>query len=214
MSSQKRINGNYTIEALGAGTQIGLTAASVLVTGNLVVTGSYDTQTVTNTEVLDKDMTLNAGESGAGITGGTAGITVERGSLTNARLLYDEATDLWKIDQGSGSLVPIVQSVSGLTEVIDDTTPQLSGALDVNGQSIISASNGDITIAPNGTGVTIINSAITLSEESDPTGAANVTKVYAKEAASGGTGLWVVTDTVGPEELVSKSKAIVYGIIF
>lgn len=41
----------------------------------------------------------------------------------------------------------------GLAAVVDDTTPQLGGSLDVNGQSIVSVSNGDITIAPNGTGI-------------------------------------------------------------
>jgi hypothetical protein len=41
--------------------------------------------------------------------------------------------------------------------VIDDTTPQLGGNLDVNGNSIVSASNGNIVIAPNGTGAVIID---------------------------------------------------------
>lgn len=43
-------------------------------------------------------------------------------------------------------------STSGISDVVDDTTPQLGGNLDVNGNSIVSASNGDIAIAPNGTG--------------------------------------------------------------
>ena len=36
--------------------------------------------------------------------------------------------------------------------VVEDTTPQLGGNLDVNGNSITSASNGDVDIAPHGTG--------------------------------------------------------------
>ena len=40
----------------------------------------------------------------------------------------------------------------GLADVVDDTSPQLGGALDVNGKAIVSASNGDIDIVPNGTG--------------------------------------------------------------
>lgn len=39
--------------------------------------------------------------------------------------------------------------------VVDDTTPQLGGNLDVNGNSIVSTANGDIAIAPNGTGIVI-----------------------------------------------------------
>ena len=47
---------------------------------------------------------------------------------------------------------------SALSEIVEDTTPQLGGSLDVNSQSIVSVSNGDIDIAPNGTGKTIITS--------------------------------------------------------
>lgn len=41
---------------------------------------------------------------------------------------------------------------SGLGNVVEDTTPQLGGALDVNSQQITSAANGDVDIEPNGTG--------------------------------------------------------------
>jgi len=45
-----------------------------------------------------------------------------------------------------------VGSGSGLDNVVEDLTPQLGGDLDVNGQSIVSVSNGDIVFTPNGTG--------------------------------------------------------------
>jgi hypothetical protein len=44
-----------------------------------------------------------------------------------------------------------------LENILEDTTPQLGGNLDVNGQSIVSASNGNIVVAPNGTGMTMLN---------------------------------------------------------
>ena len=42
-------------------------------------------------------------------------------------------------------------------DIITDTTPQLGGNLDVNGNSIVSASNGNIAITPNGTGKVILD---------------------------------------------------------
>jgi hypothetical protein len=42
-------------------------------------------------------------------------------------------------------------------ELLEDLTPQLGGSLDVNGQSIVSVSNGDIPITPNGTGKVILD---------------------------------------------------------
>ena len=39
-----------------------------------------------------------------------------------------------------------------IENVVEDTTPQLGGNLDVNGNAIVSASNGNIRIEPNGSG--------------------------------------------------------------
>lgn len=39
-----------------------------------------------------------------------------------------------------------------MTDVVDDTSPQLGGNLDMNGQDIVTTSNADIELAPNGTG--------------------------------------------------------------
>jgi len=43
------------------------------------------------------------------------------------------------------------------TDVLGDTSPQLGGSLDVNGQSIVSVTNGNITITPDGTGSIILD---------------------------------------------------------
>jgi hypothetical protein len=44
--------------------------------------------------------------------------------------------------------IPLVQ----ISDIVDDTTPQLGGDLDVNSRKIVSTSNGDITLEPNGSG--------------------------------------------------------------
>lgn len=49
-----------------------------------------------------------------------------------------------------------INSTGGSSDVVQDTTPQLGGDLDVNGNSIVSVSNGNISITPNGTGQTIV----------------------------------------------------------
>ena len=68
---------------------------------------------------------------------------------------------LLAIDTSGGGLKKIARStlVSGLatssaiSNVADDSTPQLGGDLDVNSNDIVSTSNGNITITPNGSGV-------------------------------------------------------------
>ena len=51
----------------------------------------------------------------------------------------------------------------GLANVVEDTTPQLGGSLDVNGQDIVSVSNGNITLTPNGAGVVRLDGNVDIS---------------------------------------------------
>ena len=55
----------------------------------------------------------------------------------------------------SGSLIS--SGGTSLMEVANDTTPQLGGDLDVNGNGLVSTSNGNIALTPNGTGVVRID---------------------------------------------------------
>lgn len=47
--------------------------------------------------------------------------------------------------------------VTELKDVVSDASPELAGNLDVNGNSIISTSNGDINITPDGTGKVVLD---------------------------------------------------------
>ena len=213
MTQTKRIGGTYTIAASG-GTTIDST---LTVTGNLTISGTTTTVSTTNTAVKDNIVVYNSGESGAGVAGGSgkSGIEIERGSVANAQFVFDESDDKFKvsIDGGSSYTNLMVTSTSGASVVADDTTPQLGGNLDVVTHSIISTSNRDITLAPNGSGNLVIDSAIRLNDQSAPSAVSGATMLYAGTAGGGGSGVYFVDGTT-TDELVSKSKAIVYGLIF
>jgi hypothetical protein len=53
---------------------------------------------------------------------------------------------------------PTAAGIGALAHIVEDTTPQLGGNLDVNGNSIVSTSNGNIVLEPNGTGDVYLNS--------------------------------------------------------
>jgi|DEB0MinimDraft_6_1074348.scaffolds.fasta_scaffold03769_4 hypothetical protein len=65
------------------------------------------------------------------------------------------------VDTSGGGLKKITRSAvvaglatsSAISNVSEDSTPQLGGDLDVNGNDIVSVSNGNIAITPNGSGV-------------------------------------------------------------
>lgn len=212
MSKTQRVTGNLTVDPTGDF----IVLSDTQITGNLTVTGTETSISTTNSTIKDRQIVLNEGEAGAGITGRYAGIEVERGSLANTWLVFDENDDNWKISYDGGSSFPdfVVSSATGITTVVDDTSPELGGDLDVNGFNIVSTvSNENIEIIPNGTGTLSVQAAIKLTDQSAPSAVNNATLLYAATAAGGGTGVYFVDGSTS-DELVSKSKAIVYGLIF
>jgi len=212
MSQTKRVSGVYTIDA----TSVTLDN-DVTISGNLTVTGTTNSVETTNTRITDNIVTYNQGATGAGVGGtGFSGIEIERGSLDNALLVFDESDDSFKVStDGGSSYTTLATGGGGLGNVVEDTTPQLGGDLDINGKNIVSAtSNTDIQLVPNGTGVVTIASALKLNDQAiAPSSVTGATLLYADTAAGGGTGVFF-NDGGTSDELVSKSKAIVYGLIF
>ena len=85
------------------------------------------------------------------ITGQTA-LTSGFDTANDHLLIHDADAGLKKI-----SLANVTSATGGISDVVSDTTPQLGGALDVNGNAIVSASNGNISITPNGSGKVILD---------------------------------------------------------
>jgi hypothetical protein len=101
-----------------------------------VTTGKVDT------------VTISASGLSAGATPtATATYTAASGALALALGIPAGATGATGATGASGG---------GLSDVVLDTTPQLGGDLDMNGQDIVTTSNADIELNPNGTGKTVL----------------------------------------------------------
>ena len=76
------------------------------------------------------------------VSGSGNSVTITNGSSVVAYAKADDGTN------------PNIESINigGIASVVADTSPQLGGNLDVNGNDIVSTSNADIDIIPNGTG--------------------------------------------------------------
>jgi len=74
----------------------------------------------------------------------------------------NKKTAMVQASANDGTNPDIIEIQTG-GDVVDDTTPQLGGNLDVNGNSIVSVSNGNIPLSPDGTGVVQITGNATQS---------------------------------------------------
>ncbi len=161
--------GNITIDAQGNDTDIilkGTDGSSD--TTFLTIDGSEAGKATFNSDVVvGGDLTVTGddiimGTNTAGnllIADGTNFNSIAVGSLSEISTVANDDVFL-AVDTSGGGLKKIARSavVSGLassaaiSNVVEDTTPQLGGDLDMNGQDIVTTSNADLELAPNGTG--------------------------------------------------------------
>ena len=106
-----------------------------------------------------------------------SGTTAQRpGSPANGDIRYNSTTSQIE-GYSNGQFRSMVGS--GIDAVVDDTTPQLGGDLDINGNAIVSTSNGNIAITPNGTG------EVDISKVDIDSGAIDGTAIGANSASTG-----------------------------
>lgn len=107
---------------------------NIIITGDLTVNGTTTTVNSTTVALGDNIIVLNSGE--AGTPSLNAGLEIERGTSTNAFLVFDESDDTWKVDTGTATLTAI--SLAGHTHSV---------ALDdLSDVAITGAAKGDILV--------------------------------------------------------------------
>ena len=193
MAIVKNINSTYTI-----------TGGDVVITGNLTVNGAQTAIETTNTIMKDNIIFLNDGETGAGVTLGTAGIAVNRGISPNVAIRWNEANGgTWQTANAIGTYSNVVSSSTGLTHVIEDATPTLSNHLNTAAFGIYSGT-GYLQLGGN----VQINNTVSV-----PDAVVSSTVLYTATPASGKSGIYVVNESAVHEELVTKTRAFGFSLI-
>lgn len=252
MAETKRVSDEYSI--ISPIINIGNSSSSVTIDGNLTVTGTTTSVETTNSQITDNTIVLNEGETGAGVTLGTSGIEIDRGTLNNVSFVYDDSIDAFKVfDTSTTNLLNVrvaepsntsdaatknyvdTVAASSLTIGGSNTSVQYNDSGDLGGDTnftydgfnvnigdttinsgsiFTNSTNSDLEIYANGSGTVYFRSVAKLeNESSDPTGVSGHNLLYAKTPGAGESGVYY-SNTSSTDELISKRKAVFFGLIF
>jgi len=114
----------------------------------------------TRTDINSVLAAINTSNSGTSRPSAAVAGTIwlDTTSATTPTLKFYDGTDdisLATFDYSANTVNWIDSTV--VFDIVGDTTPQLGGDLDVNGNSLVSTSNGNITFTPNGSGKVVIS---------------------------------------------------------
>jgi hypothetical protein len=199
MSTYKNTSGDLTMTGNGGAATLTINYAEAVINGNLTYTGNLTT--------VDDFIIVAANNTGT-IT--DMGLLAQTGPTTFAGLRFDTTANMWQIS----------------SSVYGNGGPVTSYANIATGNATVAGSNRNIQFNNSGSfagntnfSFDFANSRVTLTgsqsfgNTATPTNVSNAIVVYGNAVGSGGTGLYV-TSSSAADELVSKSKAIVYSIIF
>jgi len=190
------IDGTAYVDAINYnGTAISATAAELNIMDGVTATTAelnlMDGVTATTAELNIMDgVTATAAELNIlDASGSTIGSLSEISTIANDDVFL-------ALDTSGGGIKKVARSTvvaglatsSAISNVADDSTPQLGGNLDLNGNDIVTTSNATLDLAPNGTGTVVVrgntnSGAVVFNCESNSHGQ----KVYGQPHSAGVT---------------------------
>ena len=102
---------------------------------------------------------INGSSTGNQPQGSDVNADVSLNDLSNINLTGLANNSILKYQSSSGNWIMGSDTDTGITAVVEDTSPELGGNLDVLARSIVSSSNRDITLAPDGSGQLVVTKA-------------------------------------------------------
>lgn len=122
--------GDLELRNAGDTDYAGLTLGNITIKGNVTQEGDTFISQAETVEINDNLLLINKGEVGAGVTKGIAGIEIDRGTLPNYQIVFDESDKRFKAGE-VGNIWPLAlrdeetNMVDGMFVTWDSTTKRL-----------------------------------------------------------------------------------------
>ena len=202
MATYKNISSDWYITVdSGQGT--------IYLDGNLDVTGNITY--VSDIAVNDAFIIVAANNTG---TINDMGVVAQKTSNTFAGLRFDTAANTWQISSSvlaNGAPVSAYANI-GVSGAANSTVAGSNTQIQFNQSGAFGAS-GNLTFDYANNKLTVTGYQVLGNIGVAPTTPSNAVALYNNTVGGGGTGVFVLSSAVN-DELVSRSKAIVYSIIF
>jgi hypothetical protein len=147
----------YNAQSIAGGSQ---TTALTIVDGNTTGTAQHRmiefTGTISGNQIVTIPLDVETFYILKNTTSGSHTVQFKYASGSGDSVTFaasDKGTKIVFASANDGTNPDIIEVPLGISNVVDDTTPQLGGDLDMNGQDIVTTSNANIDLNPNGSGV-------------------------------------------------------------
>ena len=208
MATYKRIDGDYAITTLNSADNVTITTHTLEVVGNLDVSGNLTYINVTELNIQDPFILLNASNTGSYAS--NSGVLTHTAASTFAGIRYNATATQWEISSSTDTT-----GLSGTWSAIATGNATVAGSntqVQFNDGGSFGG-NANLTFDKATSKLTVLGHLVLGNIGTTPSSTANAAALYNKAVGSGGTGVYVKSSIVD-DELVSKSAAIVFAIIF
>jgi hypothetical protein len=208
MATYKRIDGDYAITTLNSVDNVTITTHTVEIVGNLDVSGNLTYINVTELNIQDPFILLNASNTGSYAS--NSGVLTHTSVSTFAGIRYNSTATQWEISSSTDTT-----GLAGTWSAIATGNATVAGSntqVQFNDGGSFGG-NANLTFDKAVSKLTVLGHMVLGNIGTTPIATANAAALYNKAVGSGGTGVYVKSSTVD-DELVSKSAAIVFAIIF
>lgn len=203
MATFKNTSGDLTLTGNGGLATLTVNYANTVFNGSLTYTGNLST--------IDDFIVVAANNTG---TIQDMGLLAQTGTGTFAGLRFDTVANTWQISPSVTSaglpIAPYANLSSGSTgipggNIYDVQVNNGAGGFTANDNFKYDPANSKVTLS----GVQVLSNIGT-----PPTSVANSVSIYNNAPGAGQTGLYVTGNAITTDEVVTVTKAKLYGIIF
>jgi hypothetical protein len=201
MSTYKTTSGDFTLTVDNGYGIFTINAANVVVNGSITQTGNLST--------IDNFIVVAANNTGA-VT--DMGMLAQTSSNTFAGLRFDSTLNAWQISTSVDINGGPVAAYSNIATAASTTVGGANTAIQFNDNNSFGGT-ANLTFDKTTNTLTLQGPEVLGNIGTTPSIPSNAVAMYNNTVGVGGTGVYVLSSSVD-DELVSKSKAIVYAIIF